>query len=291
MPLRRIRVAVPVDGICRALFSVVEKTSGELIIPLTSSPRYMVRGKPDWDSSPPILEQRVSIHPSPNSETFTTIKRTVALADGKRVTAVALTDAVKRKTGFSNIFVRRSESLIGDGYAPLGKLKVGDRMLTLPEIDPKAVTLFSGLYLGHPEVEFDVGEKDPMLHIVPMKFRSFQLVAMFSLQPIRSHYTSEFASNITFDPATAPPHSKQLFEGLMTGKAASDCLTLYQATVWEMTRRVLKLELREATNPLAIKDIRKHLRRIPKQRLIRASSGKGKPPVHILYRDLPPKRR
>lgn len=285
MPLRRIRVAIVVDGAHRGLFSVQEKANGELIVLLTTSPRYMTAKNACWDTSPPILEQRISIHLSPNSEAFTTIKRTTVLGDGQRITVVALTDAVKRKSGFSNIFIRRSENLSGDGYADLGKLRVGDRMLTLPEIDPKLVTLFSGLYLGHPDVEFDVGEKDPMLHIVPIRFRIFQLVAMFSLQPIRSHYSSEFANNMTFDPATAPSDRKALFESLMTGRAPIDCVRFYEATVWEMTRRVLNWELREATNPLAIKDIKARLRRIPKQRLARVRSGKGRPPVHILYRD------
>lgn len=287
MPLRRIRVAVVVDGIRRALFSVVEKATGELIIPLTFTPRYMVGSNPDWDTSPSILEQRISIHPSPNSEAFTTIKRTTVLADGKRITAVALSDAVKRKTGFSGIFVRRSEDLSGDGYAPLGKLRVGDRLLMLPEIDPKRVTLFSGLYLGHPDVEFDVGKKDPMLHIVPMKFRRFQLVAMFSLQPMRSHYSSEFASNVTRDPAMAPPHRKELCEVLMTGKSPDICLTLYQTAVWNMARRVLNWELRDATDPIVIKDIKARLRRIPKLKTLRAEWSKGNSPTHILYGDQP----
>jgi len=96
----------------------------------------MMDSNMDWDTSPSILEWRISIHPSLTSEAFTTVKKTTVLADGKRITAVALTDAVKGKTGFSGIFVRRSEDLSGDRYAPLGKLKVGDRLVsehTIPD--------------------------------------------------------------------------------------------------------------------------------------------------------------
>ncbi len=286
MPRKRVRVAVTVDGVQRSLFSIIEKESRELIIPLTHGPRYARTSRYDWNNAPKILELRISIHLSPNSPQFTTIKKTAVLDDGKKITAVALTDAVKAKNGFSTVFVRRSETLIGDGYAALGKVKPGDHLLSLPEFDPRRWTLFSGLFLGHPDLEFDAENDDPMLHIAGIKFKSLQLVAMFSLLPIRSHYTSDLASNTTFDPNEIP-----ILRPMMSGKSASVCLEHYRNTVQEMTRRVLNIELREATDPAAIKDIRKRLRRLPKTNFVHVKSGRGMPPPYFVLGDLPPNRR
>jgi hypothetical protein len=286
MPRKRVRVAVTIDDVRRSLFSIVEKESGELILPLTHSPRYAHTSQYDWNNAPTILESRISIHPSPNSPEFTTIKKTIVLNNGKKITADALTDAVKAKNGFSTVFVRRSETLVGDGYAALGKMKPGDHLLSLPEFDPRRWTLFSGLFLGHPDIEFDAENDDLMLHIAGIKFKSFQLVAMFSLLPMRSHYTSDLASNMTFDPTKIP-----ILRLMMSGKSASFCLEHYRNTVQEMTRRVLNIELREATNPAAIKDIRKRLRLLPKTKFIRIKSGRGMPPNYFVLGDLPPNRR
>jgi hypothetical protein len=261
--MARIRVVAIVDGAYRGLFSVLEKPSGELIIPVTHGGRYADASKLDYGTAATILEERISIHLSPNSEEFTTIKRSTVLADGRRITAVALTDAVKRKSGFSNIFVRRYENLSGEGYAPIGKAKIGDRLLVVPEHDPKFDTIFGDLYLSHPDVEFKIAEKDPMLHIEAIKFRNFQLVVMFLLQPFRSHYTTETGSNVTSSPRLGPKSRRALLDAMLRGKSAHICLVQYYAAVWAMSRRVLSIELKEATNPEAIKFFKKCLRETP----------------------------
>jgi hypothetical protein len=260
----RIRVAAIVDGAYRGLFSVLERPNGELIIPVTHGGRHTDLSELDYDTASIILEERISVHLSPGSEEFTTIKKSTALDDGTRNTAVALTDAIKRKSGFSNVFVRRYENLSGDGYAPLGNAKVGDRLLIAPEYDPQFATMFAGLYVGHPDAEFKTVQKDPMLHIEAIRFRNFQLVVIFSLQPFRSHYTTEVGSNVTFDPQSVAGRQKTLLQALMQGKPPEICLIQYYNVVWEMSRRVLNIELKEAKSPDAMKHFKGCLRRIPK---------------------------
>jgi hypothetical protein len=279
----RIRVVATVDGAYRGLFSLLEKPNGELIVPVTHSGRYSDGSTLDYDRASAILEERISIHLSPNSEEFTTIKRTTVLADGRRITAVALTDAVKRKSGFSSIFVRRYENLSGDGYAPLGKAKIGECLLVVPEHDPKFFTMFGGgVYLGHPDVEFKVDEKDPMLHIEAIRFRNFQLVVMFSLQPFRSHYTTETGNNVTYNPKLGRESGRALLDALMRGKSAQICVAQYSIAVWAMSRRVLNIELKEATNAEAIKFFKKCLREIPRP-ITRTRRGKDGPSTTVLY--------
>jgi hypothetical protein len=261
--MTRIRVAAIVDGAYRGLFSVLEKSNGELIIPVTHGGRYTDLSKLDYGSASHILEERISVHLSPNSGEFTTIKKSTVLDDGRRITAVALTDAVKRKSGFANIFVRRYENLSGDGYAPTGKIRAGDRLLVVPEHDPKHDTMFAGLFVGHPDSEFNAVNKDPMLHIQAIRFHDFQLVMLLLLQPFRSHYTTEVGSNITFDPQSGIGTRKVIMQALMQGKSADICVTQYYNAVWEMSRRVLQIELREATTPEATRYFSMCLKRVP----------------------------
>jgi hypothetical protein len=259
----RIRVAAIVDGAYRGLFSVLERPNGELIIPVTHGGRYTDLSVLDYDTASIILEERISVHLSPDSEQFTTIKKSTALDDGRRNTVVALTDAIKRKSGFSNIFVRRYENLSGEGYASLGKVKLGDRLLVIPEHDPKFNTMFGGLYVGHPDIEFKTANNDPMLHIEAIKFREFQLVVLFLLQPFRSHNTTEVGSNITFDPRSDTGRRKTFLQALMHGKPADICVLQYYNAVWKMSRRVLNIELKEAKSPEAGKYFKGCLRKIP----------------------------
>jgi hypothetical protein len=259
----RIRVAAIVDGAHRGLFSVLEKPNGELIIPVTHGGRYADMSQLDYDTASTILEERISVHLSSDSEEFTTIKKSTVLADGRRITAVALTDSIKRRSGFSNIFVRRYENLSGEGYAPLGNAKVGDRLLVTPEYDPKIATMFAGLYLGHPDAEFKTVQTDPMLHIEAIRFLNFKLVVILSLHPFRSHYTTEVGSNITFNPQSVAGRQKTFLQALMRGKPPEICLIQYYNVVWEMSRRVLDIELKEAKSPDAVKYFEGCLRKIP----------------------------
>jgi hypothetical protein len=171
----RIRVTTVVDGEYRGLFSILERPSGELIIPVIAASRYGDGHDAEYETAPTILERRISIHESPNSKRYTTIKKTVVLSNGRRITAVGLTDAVKAKNGFGSIFVVRFENMTGRGYAPLGDVKFGDRLLCVPEYDPKQFTMFGGLWLGHPDVAFEVRNKDPMILIEPIKFRKISI--------------------------------------------------------------------------------------------------------------------
>ncbi len=284
--MSRIRVATIVDGAHRGLFSIQEKPNGELLVPVPTGARHgniEDLANLEYETAPTVLERRISIHESPNSEKYTTIKRTTVLSNGKHITAVALTDAVKTKNGFGSVFVLRSENMSGEGYAPLGNVKVGDRLLSTPEYDPKIYTLFTGLYIGHPDVAFEVRGIDPMILIEPIRFRKFQLVVMFYIMELRSHYSGEMGSQVTFNPTSVPIEDRPLYDELMRGKSAPDCVRLFQNGVWSLARRVLDVELREAKTPAAISYFKTRLDRIPKKTTIAVERDTELPPTHILF--------
>jgi hypothetical protein len=106
---------------------------------------------------------------------------------------------------------------------------------------------------------------------------------MFYLMEFRSHYTSEMGSHVTFDPESASPEEKPLYEAIMQGKSAPLCVRLFQNSVWAMARRVLDIELKEATTPEAISYFETMLKRIPNKRIIPA--GRGTQSTDILFDD------
>jgi hypothetical protein len=99
------------DARTRQLFSVVEKNNGELTIPINAAELFVSGG-----IEKRVREHRYSIHPSPKSQNYTTIKQTVELENNERVTTVSLTDAVKKRNGFSIIYVRRCQNLMNEKY-------------------------------------------------------------------------------------------------------------------------------------------------------------------------------
>jgi hypothetical protein len=141
MALHRTRYAVRIGGSLRILFTVLEKANGELIIPTKTGERA------ENNLGPRLLEQRYSVHPSPQSSEFTTIKQTVNTDDGKTETSVILTDAVKLKTGFAIVFVRRVQDLTPERYAIQSTNRKNERTFVIADLDPVLHTLFISVYL------------------------------------------------------------------------------------------------------------------------------------------------
>jgi hypothetical protein len=150
MPLARTIFAIEMQSGLRPLFSVLEKSSGELIIPVNARQKF----GPDPSVGPPILEQRYSIHPSLRSADYTTIKQTTKLADGRQITNAIVTDAVKKSTGFALIFIRRMSNMNHNGRR-ISEHDKQIRQILVPGYDPEIYTLMHGLLVGPPDMAFD----------------------------------------------------------------------------------------------------------------------------------------
>jgi hypothetical protein len=237
----RFAVRVP-DGE-RILFSIVEKTNGELILPISGAEKMGT----DWTTGPNVREQRYSIHPSPKSADFTTLKLTIVLEGHPSTTIVALTNAVKKKSGFSIILVRRCQNLVHATQRPI-RHKPRDKLVTLPEFDPMKFTLFHGLFVGHPKSKFDATE--PNVIIAPLFFKNFQIIVMASLFRMPSHRTTESVHALTARPESAK-HAQQeaLLRFLMTGRPPEICIRQYNNSVNWLAKRFMERILPETLNP------------------------------------------
>jgi hypothetical protein len=283
MPLRRIIYTVNVAAKDRVLFSILEKSDGELIVPIRTAEKYGL----NYQEGAAIQEQRYSIHPSLKSQDFTTVKHTTNLANGGQVVSVLLTDAVKRKTGFSLIFVRRVPDTSPDKCILSERDRERRTIISLPEYDPTKFTLFYGLVIGSPEVPFVASH--PEVTPVVKHFQRFTIIALASILTLPSHYTSEFAHMRTIDPnATVDPIQKMLQRQLMTGKPAQACLVQYTNSTYELARRFLEHLLPQLSKPEAIQSVKEGIADLGRKIIPALALDTGPPTIHRRTSEKPP---
>jgi hypothetical protein len=246
MPRRTVRFAVKTkDGGECLLFSIVERANGDLIIPIPGGDTSLN----EWDKGASISETRCSIHQSLRSPTYTTIKLT-STSDKKVTTQVALTDAVKTKSGFSPVFFRRCQNPEISSLNPVAS-RPRDETLTLPEFEPEKFTLFYGIFVGHRDAAFIAGHDD--VNIAKFRFGQFQLVVMVSLGKFPSYVTTEVLSPVTTPPETNPS-VEEVLRFLMTGRPPAVCIRQYKAAVNALGKKFLE-EMRKLTEATTLEHL------------------------------------
>jgi hypothetical protein len=261
------------DGF-RTLFTVIERPSGELIIPIKGGERF----GPDWNSGKKVLEQRYSIHLSPKSAEFNVLKQTVNLEGGESISTVALTDAVKAKRGFSILFARRCQGLADQ---PPEAINPKQQTYALAEFDQTMFNLMHAIFVGSPESKFDA--RDEKIVINSWTFKKFKIVVMASLYMLPSHHTTEMLHALTLPPETAK-QQEAVSRFLMQGRSPDVCLEQYRNSVKLLTRRFLEMILKTENdlNPRTVEMIRDDLAKIGEVGLADIELGPGRPRVHML---------
>lgn len=279
MPKTTTRYGVRVDGGFRTLFTIIEKPSGELIIPIKGAERF----GSDWSSGKKVLEQRYSIHPSPKSAEFNVLKQTINLEGGKSISTVALTDAVKAKRGFSILFARRCQTFAG---SPPEAINPKQQTYALAEFDSSMFNLMHAIFVGSPELEFDA--RDENIIINSLTFRKFKIVLMASLYALPAHHTTEMLHALTLPPETAK-QQEVVRRFLMQGRDPGVCLQQYRNSVQLLARRFLNMILEtEKLDPQTVEMIRADMAKIGEVGLTDIELGPGRPRVHMLTSGPPP---
>lgn len=108
MTVKKCRIQVEVAGTARNVMTLTEEAKGDVYIRVYSG------GQVGFGSEAiAVVEDRYSLHPSEKSTENVTLKHTLALANGEKRTSVALSDAVKTKSGFFHVFSHRTTELKG----------------------------------------------------------------------------------------------------------------------------------------------------------------------------------
>ena len=274
MPPKRIIYTAKVLGKDRVLFSILEKSNGELIIPIRTAEKY---GN-EYDGGVDILEQRYSVHPSLQSTEFTTIKHTTNIADGSQIISVLLTDAIKKNTGFSLIFVRRCHDLSPDKYILSSNDQLRHTIISLLDYDPSISTLYYGVIIGPTNAEFI--NYDPKITSTVRHFKRFSVIVSSSIYTCPSYYTSEFAHLYTRDPKIAETSFQSIvYRQHMRGKSAQICNIQYMNITYELAKRFFEIMLPTLHDQAVIQNVKNDILGL-QQRIIPLAVDAEPPIIH-----------
>lgn len=284
MPLYRTRFAARIGGIPRILFSIIEKQNGELLLVPKTGARM------ETHDGPLLLEQRYSIHPSPNSAEFTTIKQTLNAANGQSITSVVLTDAVKKKSGFSILFVRRVQDLASDRYTLKESTKKYERTFVLADYDPNLYTMLFGVLIGHPETIFDASASGIVVSHFP--FQRFKIILLTSIIMMPSHWTTQYTHAVTLPPETPTQGmSPEVLRYQMAGKSPDICIAQYQNSLKTLVRNFWIAVLPELTRPELIEYAKEQIELVSDVNLVELEGGTNPLSIHMLTSGKPPNPR
>jgi hypothetical protein len=100
----------------RLVFRVEERSSGDLTIIIKQSVFESNADGSTPSDAPLVVEERISVHCSPESIKTNVIKYTKTLTDGRQIIHRNYTESIKLHNQFSAIFIRRCGHLYHDRY-------------------------------------------------------------------------------------------------------------------------------------------------------------------------------
>lgn len=131
--------SISVSGHARQLFSIQEKSSGDLTLIVKHSPFSGAEEAGPPAEGDAVIEERFSIHISPESSRVNVIKYTQVLKDGRRRITRNYTEAIKIHDRLAGIYMRRNGDMSESRY--IVKAKKG-KIVSLGSYDPKFLNLY-----------------------------------------------------------------------------------------------------------------------------------------------------
>jgi hypothetical protein len=234
--VRKIRVGLLVDGQFRRLLSLAEKRN-ELTIGIANAEHFSFT-----PGETKVLQQKYTVHASPNSPVYNTITHTLRLSNGERLRSYILTDAVKGKSGFSHLFSRRCPDLRNERYL-LRDASAFDPII-LGDYSPQRMTPLLSVFVGGPSNDFDATSPD--FFVRQIQLPSFRVVVAIAMCVLPSHWTGDLAHSNTFKPEDFPPEVQDMMWGLLKGISPASCLEKATTINKALIGRYIGLVLRTA---------------------------------------------
>ncbi|GGI23801.1 hypothetical protein [Bradyrhizobium guangdongense] len=241
----RTEFVVEVNGRDRSLFSVAERPNGDLLIFFEHAERF------GYDAcGSEIRTQKYSVHVSPNSAEFSTLKQTLLLQDDTETTTSALTDAPK-KGGFFVVFSRRPPDLASDRYLSNDdkhtKIRLGGS-----GVDANLALVYC-VAIGGAKSSF--GPK-PNMGVIEYKFANFTLVVLSHYLTLPPHRNGDLLHVMTAPPQLGGSADEQtMLRNLMRGKDASGILDDFNSHSLLLANSLAHHLLKEIEDPA----LKKHL--------------------------------
>lgn len=175
--------SITTQGAARLLFTVQERTSGDLTV-IIQPPEFDGDAKTD-DSR--LTGQRFSIHLSKSSRSKNVIKHTLTRKDGIVRNSRNYTAAIKEWSRFSAVFFRRTGSLEADRNI---LKKSGGRVVSLGTFDSEYFQLVYLILVGK-RTRIFVPPPDTNVNILSTPFKNFNVIVLWQFMTMGSSYTSD----------------------------------------------------------------------------------------------------
>jgi hypothetical protein len=216
------RFTIKVDGARRIFLSASVRASSDVTIILKHADHY------EHDISDPgtrIVTQRYSLHVSPQSHDYSTVKHTMELENGQRLTSAHVTSVVKENAGrFAILFSRLTPDLRADKY----KIGIKDKAVihNFGEYDPRLFTFSHCLMLGPIDHLFPTYPGD--FNTNQFIFGQFRIVLLWSFLTLPSSSAGRLVHNLTVPPELAnDPTMQNQLRSFMNGSDPQECINLY----------------------------------------------------------------
>jgi hypothetical protein len=269
MPLVKTRIMVKTNGRQRALVTFRENTKGDLYIGMYSG--LQVGVPPD---NIKIKEHRYSLHVSERIPTDNLIKRTFILEDGSERNLYTYTNAVKTKSGFFCISLKRYSDLSASYYdvsenTSFKKINIGD-------FSPSHHTLIVGIFVGSPESLFpETSDTCLIFRVVSLLFQIIILVA-WNQAPATPF--AWFMDSVTMPSEEGmSDEEKQSLAKFMSGKSPTQCMKYFSDAVIYLTKNQLETFRDYMNTEKSTKAINGILREFPPNRfyMLNGSAEEG----------------
>jgi hypothetical protein len=287
MPRNRTRFCVQVNGKPRELVSAIEDTKGTVTLRVRSGAKMF---EFDPASGVNTRNHKFSIHLSKKSPLFNSIHMTQCVEGRtKPIESHLLTDAVKKKRGFCQIYVRRCMNLNADWFVPEDIDNASTEIVVVDEHHPQTENLIHSVLVGAPDAIFDLSDKRVVL--TERTFSNFKIALLhsrFFLMP--AHPTGNFIyiSSVDTKKYTFPNgNMKQEFDKLVEGQSASTCTHEFWLGAMSLMEKFALDRLEDTKYPVPPGALRDHLTTCLGRFSQEANrlSSKVRPALVAFYRD------
>jgi hypothetical protein len=182
---------IDVEDAPRVLFSVQRRGSGDLTIIIkhgTHITPHDTFAVPDPGFT--IIEQRISIHLSPQSLDINALKSTTITKDGRRIIARNYTKAIKSGHRFAPLYMERCRDLTATRYI----LKYANApQVSLGRYSPKLFQLVYQIFVGSARSEFRTYCKHD-INVTQVVIGQLRIIVIWSFFGIPSDSTGNYTS-------------------------------------------------------------------------------------------------
>jgi hypothetical protein len=252
------RVCVIVDNTPRKLFSIIERSNGDLTIPFKVAKDYIDYSDLKASDNSEYNTQKYSVHMSLKSpQNINVLKHTLELRDGREICTRHYTKALKQTNNYAVLFSRRAPDLSLDRYITTSD----GHNIFISEANAKESTLYYMIFVCNNNTDIIWPVSD--IGVRYLFFSHFRIVILWSFAFVLPFHKGEYSHFITFDKNKCSKQEFNITEYIEHGLPPNKAIDLFcqirkmhhdnlQATILEQYPELLDITNELFSRPFSI---------------------------------------